>query len=72
MTAASLAPRWNGRGSSGCSPTSRRVDVVVVHKIDRLSRSLADFAKLVDIFDRNGVAFVSVTQFFITTTSMAG
>jgi site-specific DNA recombinase len=44
------------------------VDVVVVYKIDRLSRSLADFAKLVDIFDRNGVTFVSVTQSFNTTT----
>lgn len=46
------------------------VDVVVVYKIDRLSRSLADFAKLVEIFDRNEVTFVSVTQSFNTTTSM--
>lgn len=46
------------------------VDVVVVYKIDRLSRSLADFAKLVEVFDRNGVTFVSVTQSFSTTTSM--
>ncbi|WIY53948.1 recombinase family protein [Devosia sp. YIM 151766] len=46
------------------------VDVVVVYKIDRLSRSLADFAKLVEMFDRNGVTFVSVTQSFNTTTSM--
>ena len=46
------------------------VDVVVVYKIDRLSRSLMDFAKLVDVFDRNGVTFVSVTQSFNTTTSM--
>ena len=46
------------------------VDVVVVYKIDRLSRSLADFAKLVEGFDRNGVTFVSVTQSFNTTTSM--
>jgi len=46
------------------------VDVVVVYKIDRLSRSLADFAKLVEVFDRNGVTFVSVTQSFNTTTSM--
>ena len=46
------------------------VDVVVVYKIDRLSRSLADFAKLVDIFDRHEVTFVSVTQSFNTTTSM--
>ena len=46
------------------------VDVVVVYKIDRLSRALADFAKLVEVFDRNGVTFVSVTQSFNTTTSM--
>ena len=47
-----------------------RVDVVVVYKIDRLSRSLSDFAKIVDLFDANGVTFVSVTQQFNTTTSM--
>jgi DNA invertase Pin-like site-specific DNA recombinase len=41
---------------------ARRVDVVVVYKIDRLSRSLMDFAKLVEVFDRNTVTFVSVTQ----------
>jgi site-specific DNA recombinase len=46
------------------------VDVVVVYKIDRLSRSLTDFSKLVEVFDRNGVTFVSVTQSFNTTTSM--
>jgi DNA invertase Pin-like site-specific DNA recombinase len=46
------------------------IDVVVVYKIDRLSRSLMDFAKLVDVFDRNEVTFVSVTQSFNTTTSM--
>ena len=46
------------------------VDVVVVYKIDRLSRSLMDFAKLVEVFDRNQVTFVSVTQSFNTTTSM--
>jgi site-specific DNA recombinase len=46
------------------------VDVVVVYKIDRLSRSLMDFAKLVQIFDQNDVTFVSVTQSFNTTTSM--
>ena len=48
----------------------RRVDVVVVYKIDRLSRALMDFAKLIDVFDRNHVTFVSVTQAFNTTTSM--
>ena len=47
-----------------------RIDVVVVYKIDRLSRSLMDFAKLVDLFDRHDVTFVSVTQSFNTTTSM--
>src|SRR4051812_7330152 len=46
------------------------VDVVVVYKIDRLSRSLMDFSKLVEVFDRSGVTFVSVTQSFNTTTSM--
>lgn len=47
-----------------------RVDVVVVYKIDRLSRSLMDFARLVEVFDRHSVTFVSVTQSFNTTTSM--
>lgn len=46
------------------------IDVVVVYKIDRLTRSLADFAKLVEIFDAKGVSFVAVTQQFNTTTSM--
>ncbi len=46
------------------------VDVVVVYKIDRLSRALMDFAKLVEVFDANNVTFVSVTQSFNTTTSM--
>jgi site-specific DNA recombinase len=49
---------------------AQRVDVVVVYKIDRLSRALMDFAKLVEVFDRNNVTFVSVTQSFNTTTSM--
>jgi len=47
-----------------------RIDIVVVYKIDRLSRSLMDFAKLVEVFERKGVTFVSVTQSFNTTTSM--
>src|SRR5258706_297056 len=47
-----------------------KVDVVVVYKIDRLTRSLADFAKIVETFDAKGVSFVSVTQQFNTTTSM--
>src|SRR5581483_4411586 len=49
---------------------ARAIDIVVVYKIDRLSRSLMDFAKLVEIFERNNVTFVSVTQQFSTTTSM--
>ena len=49
---------------------ARRVDIVVVYKIDRLSRALMDFSKLVEVFDRNEVTFVSVTQSFNTTTSM--
>jgi hypothetical protein len=44
--------------------------VIVVYKVDRLTRSLADFAKLVELFDKHGVSFVSVTQAFNTTTSM--
>jgi site-specific DNA recombinase len=47
-----------------------RVDIIVVYKVDRLTRSLSDFAKLVELFDRHGVSFVSVTQQFNTTTSM--
>jgi site-specific DNA recombinase len=47
-----------------------RVEVIVVYKVDRLTRSLADFAKLVELFDRHHVSFVSVTQQFNTTTSM--
>ena len=47
-----------------------RIDVVVVYKVDRLTRALSDFAKLVEVFDRRGVSFVSITQQFNTTTSM--
>jgi len=46
------------------------IDVVVVYKVDRLTRSLADFAKMVEVFDTRGVSFVAVTQQFNTTTSM--
>jgi DNA invertase Pin-like site-specific DNA recombinase len=49
---------------------AEKVDVIVVYKVDRLTRSLADFAKLVELFDQHGVSFVSVTQQFNTTTSM--
>ena len=48
----------------------RQIDVIVVYKVDRLTRSLADFAKLVEIFDAHGVSFISITQSFNTTTSM--
>ena len=47
-----------------------KIDVIVVYKVDRLSRSLHDFAKMVEVFDKHGVSFVSVTQQFNTTTSM--
>ena len=47
-----------------------RIDMVVVYKVDRLTRSLGDFAKIVEVFDAKGVSFVSVTQQFNTTTSM--
>ena len=49
---------------------AHKIDVIVVYKVDRLTRSLADFAKLVELFDDHGVSFVSVTQQFNTTTSM--
>ena len=47
-----------------------KVDVIVVYKVDRLTRSLADFARIVDVLDKRGASFVSVTQAFNTTTSM--
>ena len=50
--------------------TRHRIDVLVVYKVDRLTRSLADFAKLVEVFDAHKVSFVSITQHFNTTTSM--
>ena len=77
-----LADQYDDGGFSGGTlerPALRRlmadieagcVDVVVVYKIDRLSRALMDFARLVEVFDRCGVTFVSVTQSFNTTTSM--
>ena len=49
---------------------AKRIDVVVVYKVDRLTRALSDFAKIVELFDSNGVSFVSVTQAFNTITSM--
>src|SRR5260370_2746408 len=50
---------------------ARKIDVIVVYKVDRLTRSLADFAKLVDLFDAHADSFLSVAQQFNTTTSMA-
>src|ERR1700693_3124677 len=47
-----------------------RIDIVVVYKVDRLTRSLADFARMVELFDAQGVSFVAVTQQFNTTSSM--
>jgi site-specific DNA recombinase len=49
---------------------AKKVDVILVYKVDRLTRSLADFAKLVELFDAHSVSFVSITQHFNTTTSM--
>ena len=49
---------------------AKKIDVVVVYKVDRLTRSLGDFARIVEVFDKHGVSFVSVTQSFNTTTSM--
>jgi site-specific DNA recombinase len=77
-----LAMLYNDGGCSGASlerPAlkqllsdieARRVDCVVVYKVDRLSRSLLDFARLLSLFDKRGVSFVSVTQEFNTSTSM--
>ena len=49
---------------------ARRIDIVLVYKVDRLTRSLADFAKLIELFDAHAVSFVSVTQSFNTSSSM--
>src|SRR5206468_7902649 len=49
---------------------ARRVDCIIVYKVDRLSRSLLDFARLIDRFDQRSVTFVSVTQQFNTTSSL--
>jgi len=77
-----LAQRYDDGGFSGGSMerpalkrlltdvAARKVDTIVVYKIDRLTRSLNDFAKIVDVLDAAGASFVSVTQAFNTTTSM--
>src|SRR5215469_16849941 len=49
---------------------AEKIDIIVVYKVDRLTRSLADFAKLVQLFDQHNVSFFSLTQQFNTTTSM--
>ncbi|MDG1094000.1 MAG: recombinase family protein [Paracoccaceae bacterium] len=79
---AELSERYDDGGFSGGSMErpgltallkdvrAGRVDVIVVYKVDRLTRSLADFARMVDVFDEAGVSFVSVTQAFNTTSSM--
>ena len=78
----SLAQRYDDGGLSGATLARSAlqrlmadivaawVDTVVVYKVDRLTRSLGDFAKIVDVFDQHDVTFVSVTQQFNTTTSM--
>jgi site-specific DNA recombinase len=53
-----------------CDIEEGKIDVVVVYKIDRLTRSLADFSRMIEVFERQSVSFVSVTQQFNTTTSM--
>ena len=77
-----LPDRYDDGGLSGASLArpalqtlladvrDRKVDIVVVYKVDRLTRSLADFAKLIELFDAQAVSFVAVTQQFNTTTSM--
>ena len=62
-------------GAAGTQATSEdieasKVQIVVVYKVDRLTRSLSDFAKIVDVLDAHNASFVSVTQQFNTTTSM--
>ena len=73
MTMAAIpAVRWSDPDCRSCSPTSQSglIDVVVVYKVDRLTRSLTDFARIVEAFDARNASFVSVTQSFNTTTSM--
>src|SRR6266850_8014456 len=77
-----IAGRFDDGGLSGASlkrpalqslldqVRARKIDIIVVYKVDRLTRSLADFAKLVELFDEYGVSFVSITQSFNTTSSM--
>ena len=73
-TAAFPAGRWTALPCSDSLSDigAGQVDVVVVYKIDRLTRSLFDFAKIVEAFDARDVSFVSITQQFNTTTSWGG
>ena len=59
-----------GAAAAAARCRERRIDVIVVYKVDRLSRSLTDFARIVEVFDKHNVSFVSITQQFNTTTSM--
>ena len=70
--AAFPAPRWMRPALQALldQVRSKKIDIIVVYKVDRLTRSLAEFAKLVELFDAHGVSFVSVTQSFNTTSSM--
>ena len=72
MMAAFPAGPWIGQPLTRLLDDIRHglIDVIVVYKVDRLTRSLADFAKMVEIFDAQGVSFVAMTQQFNTTTSM--
>src|ERR1700730_14653130 len=71
MMAGFPAARWSGALKRLIADIEAgQIDVVVVYKVDRLTRALSDFAKLVEVFDRRGVSFVSITQQFNTTTSM--
>src|SRR6266705_5897611 len=72
MTAATRAAIWSGPRYRSCwgDMEAGRIDCVVVYKVDRLSRSLLDFARLMDVFERHGVSLVSVTQPLNTTSSL--
>src|SRR6266705_1530943 len=72
MTAATRAAIWSGPRYRSCwgDMEAGRIDCVVVYKVDRLSRSLLDFARLMDVFERYGVSLVSVTQPLNTTVSL--
>jgi DNA invertase Pin-like site-specific DNA recombinase len=72
MMVASQVAAWNGPPWPQLLADIRQglIDVVVIYKVDRLTRSLADFAKMVELFEAQQVSFVAVTQQFNTTTAM--